>query len=521
MAVDSDVERYSPVQLRDPTGTTTGGQFTSNPGGAAASAYPPRTLSYQGTEGQLPSPRTAKAKVSAKAGLPASASFKTLSLQGGNDPQAVKELQQLLTALGFNPSAGGAFDTQTADAVKAAQARLGIKSPNGQADRGLVTKLLNAYDLSPCVKRSEDDCDDTFTVTRSEGDVFDTLRESLETPDEIQAVDRASNPDQPYGNVEYADPGYQADGKKRYPIDSEAHCRAAWSYINQADNASRYSPEQLTKIKNRIKAAGKKYGIEFNDVQRGDQEILRYDRSWALDDIIIRSGGDGRTVEAYAAVFDTPSEIRDQHGHYMEVISRSAFNRAISHGINRINVFYNHGLTVHGTSDSFGSVPIGSPVDIQPDGRGLRTVTRFNRSTLADSVLEAIRAGDIRGYSFRGRIFQSNPDRVPRPRPGSALPTVTRTELGLAEYGPTPTPAYADAGILAVRSVDQVAAHIVSLSTDERAELVRMFTVSTPLDPETGTATPDVGPGTEDSPDGRSGRFQQFREELRKRGVLK
>lgn len=33
---------------------------------------------------------------------------------------------------------------------------------------------------------------------------------------------------EPYGSVAYADPGYQSDGKKRYPIDTEAHIRAAW-----------------------------------------------------------------------------------------------------------------------------------------------------------------------------------------------------------------------------------------------------------------------------------------------------
>ena len=32
---------------------------------------------------------------------------------------------------------------------------------------------------------------------------------------------------EPYGAVTYADPGYQSDGVKRYPIDTEAHTRAA------------------------------------------------------------------------------------------------------------------------------------------------------------------------------------------------------------------------------------------------------------------------------------------------------
>src|SRR6185436_5043621 len=219
--------------------------------------------------------------------------------------------------------------------------------------------------------------------------------------------------------------------------------RAAWSYINQADNARRYSPDELDRIKKKIKAALKEYGVDVDDTHRsapvGAAEILRYDRMWDLDDIEILRGGDGRTVEAYAAVFDTPTEIKDQHGHYMEVISRSAFNRAISHGIDRVGFFYHHGMTLHGTPSELGSVPIGSPVDIRADGKGLRTVSRFNKSQLADGVLEAIRAGDIRGYSFRGRIFQSNPAKPARQVRGGELTTVTRTELGLTEYGPTPT----------------------------------------------------------------------------------
>lgn len=244
--------------------------------------------------------------------------------------------------------------------------------------------------------------------------------------------------------------------------------------------------------------------------------MITYQRSWALDDIAIRSGGDGRTVEAYAAVFDTPAEIHDQHGRYIEVIDRSAFNRTLSHGIDRIGVYYHHGMTLHGTPSDLGSVPIGQPVEVVPDGRGLRTVTRFNRSALADSVLEAIRAGDIRGYSFRGRIFQSTPARVPKVRPGDPLPTVTRTELGCAEYGPTPTPAYEQAGILAVRSADRIAADLAALPDEERAELIRMLASTTPAgDPETPTATPAPGPGAEDPPAGHSGRLAIRRARIR------
>jgi hypothetical protein len=64
----------------------------------------------------------------------------------------------------------------------------------------------------------------------------------------------------PYGNVTYADPGWQADKKKRYPLDTERHIRAAWSYINMPKNAKKYTSSQLSSIKAKIRAAMKRIG---------------------------------------------------------------------------------------------------------------------------------------------------------------------------------------------------------------------------------------------------------------------
>ncbi len=61
--------------------------------------------------------------------------------------------------------------------------------------------------------------------------------------------------DDPYGNVDYADPGYRPDAKKRYPIDTERHIRAAWAFIHLPGNARQYTPGQLARIKARIVAA--------------------------------------------------------------------------------------------------------------------------------------------------------------------------------------------------------------------------------------------------------------------------
>lgn len=176
-----------------------------------------------------------------------------------------------------------------------------------------------------------------------------------------------------------------------------------------------------------------------------------YERMFALSDIEISRSGDGRQVVAYAAVFNDPQEIHDKHGDYIETIDRSAFDTAIARGIGRVNCHYHHGMTLHGTPSDLGTVPIGRPLEIRADGKGLLTTTQFNRSALADAVLESIKNGDITGYSFRGAIVRSSPEgRVTRNRDGS-LRTVTRHEMGLTEYGPTPSPAYAGAGVVAVR----------------------------------------------------------------------
>jgi HK97 family phage prohead protease len=190
-----------------------------------------------------------------------------------------------------------------------------------------------------------------------------------------------------------------------------------------------------------------------------------YMRLYPLEDMhIIRSadGGDGRTVEAFAAVFDDPAEIQDFEGHYIETIDRAAFNKVIADASRArggfpgsVKVLYNHGMTIQGTPSERFSMPIGVPVDIRAEQRGLLTRTRYNDTPLAEEILENIRSGSITSQSFTGRIVRSDPQlrRGDRHRPDSAggLRTVRRTELGLREYGPVLWPAYTGAEILGVR----------------------------------------------------------------------
>lgn len=104
------------------------------------------------------------------------------------------------------------------------------------------------------------------------------------------ADEKASDkPKPPYGNVRYADPGYlDRDGKPaedgkglpRYPIDTEAHARAALSYFAQERNRSQYTPDQQKSIDGRIKAACEKFDIKVDD----DDKQKQFDRITVLTD---------------------------------------------------------------------------------------------------------------------------------------------------------------------------------------------------------------------------------------------
>jgi hypothetical protein len=96
----------------------------------------------------------------------------------------------------------------------------------------------------------------------------------------------------PYGNVTYADPGYQADKVKRYPLNTAIHVKAAWAYINKAKNAGMYSAANLAKVKAAIMAACKKFGIDTSE-----QNMADYANEWRF----------------YLKSYDPTLEIRTNH----------------------------------------------------------------------------------------------------------------------------------------------------------------------------------------------------------------
>jgi hypothetical protein len=63
-----------------------------------------------------------------------------------------------------------------------------------------------------------------------------------------------------YGDVEFADAT-----NKKYPVDTPERVRAAWNYINHKDNAAKYEADEVETIKNRIKRAATKHGVEIDE----------------------------------------------------------------------------------------------------------------------------------------------------------------------------------------------------------------------------------------------------------------
>lgn len=228
-----------------------------------------------------------------------------------------------------------------------------------------------------------------------------------------------------------------------------------------------------------------------------------FTRSFPLLDISIRAGGDGRTVEAYAAAWDTPTPIVDQDGQYDEQIARTSFDRTIAHrGDKPWPVIFNHGMTLQGTPSPMDAMPIGATIERpRVDGQGLVTVSRYHAGERADQALEAIKSGAISAQSFSGRFIASDKK---TPRGGHRVAAdgkrtlVTRTEIAMREFGPAVFAAYPSAAITGVR------AQFADLTDDQMAVLLSL---ATPLDPAERTDTPEgSGLVAEDPPTGHSGR---------------
>jgi phage head maturation protease len=207
----------------------------------------------------------------------------------------------------------------------------------------------------------------------------------------------ADDPKKPYGDVEYADP---EDGK--YPIDTAEHCRAAWSYVNQAKNATVLG-DKLNAVKARIKAACKKFGIEISEsAGRALDDNDTIERRAVLMPVELRAidGAEGsRTIGGYAAVFNRDSRLipRMAGSDFVERVAPVFFEEARAAGWPG-----NQGSGVlcrwnHNDQYLLGTTQAGT-TQLSVDRTGLEY--RTDVPNCRDDVLEYIARGDCNRSSF-------------------------------------------------------------------------------------------------------------------------
>jgi HK97 family phage prohead protease len=104
--------------------------------------------------------------------------------------------------------------------------------------------------------------------------------------------------------------------------------------------------------------------------------------------------GDGLTMEGYAAVFNSPTKIRDAQGVFEETIVPGAFKRSLTE---RAPVLQ----WDHGRDPSVGTAPIGDIADLREDDKGLFVRARLYEHPSTERVRMAIKGKSVKGMSFR------------------------------------------------------------------------------------------------------------------------
>jgi len=199
---------------------------------------------------------------------------------------------------------------------------------------------------------------------------------------------------------------------------------------------------------------------------------------------------DGRTLEGYAAVFNTASRIRDLQGDFDETILPGAFARSLR---SRTPVLQFE----HGKDPRIGAAPIGDIEELREDEHGLYVRARLYDHPDIERVRLAIAGRSIRGMSFRFGVADKGDTWTRR----AGEPDLREIrDADVHELGPVVFPAY-DTTSVSVRSL------LAQLDPDEHRALVRELAAEVRLAADltdlsgrpdarsAGGADPDTEPG--------------------------
>ena len=160
----------------------------------------------------------------------------------------------------------------------------------------------------------------------------------------------------------------------------------------------------------------------------------------------LRAAADGEKIaEIRFAVFDQWTEIRSPlEGHFLERIAPGAFKRTFTERARPLRVMYDHGQ-----HPQVGTSPIGKIKTLEETrSHATSDVALLDAPYVRDWVEPPLRAGEL-GASFRfspveGGTHEETPMKATSWNP-DRLPEVTRTDLTMHEFGPTPLGQYGGA----------------------------------------------------------------------------
>src|SRR5207344_2409897 len=150
----------------------------------------------------------------------------------------------------------------------------------------------------------------------------------------------------PYGNVAYADP---KNGK--YPINTAAHCKAAWSYINMPKNAAKSPLNGVTlgSVKARIKAAMAKFGIKASQDNAAhftpDLDVVRSGEVMELRSADESPDGSLGVLAGRFSEFGRWYKVSSRfEGDFMERVAPGATVDTIRDDVSSMRVLFDHGM---------------------------------------------------------------------------------------------------------------------------------------------------------------------------------
>jgi HK97 family phage prohead protease len=147
------------------------------------------------------------------------------------------------------------------------------------------------------------------------------------------------------------------------------------------------------------------------------------------------------TLSGHFAVFDSPTEISDWDGSFIEEMAAGSFAKTISENRDLIRC-----LLSHGRDPSVGEKPLGPVEELREDATGVFYEVPLIDVSYNHDLAPAVEK-ELYGASFKFRAIREEVDDEPGTSAGNpkGLPIRRVLEVELFEFGPTPFGAYPEA----------------------------------------------------------------------------